>query len=182
MIPWINNTERQCRFDERTQRCRVLKKKLQPGINYLFNTGQIKERERDPHYTIFTNDSALNLTYLIGWHHPWLENNNSSKWIAPVTTFNPTRGDSSFSGQYGVQTSFYILGDPSNISLSVHVFVDDRLLDIVLNDVPLVLSSTAGQAWDTPFLLTGGFVTGSNTLKFIISNDQGISGFRCEFS
>jgi len=108
-----------------------------------------------------------------------LPNGPSSKWIAPradVSTGNAA-------GSYTYRTTFDLTGlSAANASLSGHWATDGTGI-MKLNGVP-VGSSSASNSLYTPFLVSSGFVSGSNTLDFVVSNASAghATGVRVELS
>jgi hypothetical protein len=108
---------------------------------------------------------------------PWPAQGPDSQWIAP-------KADQSIgnpAGAYRYRTSFDLSGfDPASAELRIVLVSDNLTTGVVLNGVTTGLAFTNSvSVWDTKFL-NSGFVSGVNTLEFIVQNDGGPTGFRCE--
>jgi hypothetical protein len=108
---------------------------------------------------------------------PWLTNGTSSKWIGPradAGSLNPP-------GTYTYRTRFDLTGmDPTGAVLSGQCTADDSSV-IQLNGNAVGTCATYG-GW-SPFAIGGGFVSGVNTLDFVVSNNGSTStptGLRVE--
>jgi hypothetical protein len=148
------------------------------SITNLFNTGVdafgnplIGTGVADPHYKLISAPAAYTAVtvndpgYPIAPNGPWVANSPTSRWIGPDGTSLGAPGN------YDYRTAFTV---PANAILSsVNVFglwaVDDVATDILING-----SSTAPPSpFYTPlqpFAVTSGFVFGTNTLDFLITN------------
>lgn len=112
---------------------------------------------------------------------PWIGDDGSSAWIGP-------NSDSSLDGpvgQYDYRTTFSLSGFvASSASITGMWSTDNEGIDILLNGVstgqsiPIDTSFTSFHA----FSLSSGFVTGTNTLDFIVNNDGGPTGLRVEMT
>ena len=95
---------------------------------------------------------------------PWIGDNSSSAWIAPVT------GNFSPAGFFSYRTTFDLTGmDPASATLSGQWATDDGGVDILINGTSTGASS-AGFSSFTPFQISSGFVPGTNTLTFMVVN------------
>ena len=109
---------------------------------------------------------------------PWVGDNGTSAWIGP-------NSDSTLSGpigNYDFRTTFSLAGlDPASAAIMGSWSTDNQGLDIRVNGV-----STGSTAADYGsfynFSLTGGFVSGINTLDFIVHNAGGPTGLRVEMT
>jgi hypothetical protein len=160
----------------------------------LYNTGVdssgnvLSEGTVDPFYTLTSVPSGSSSTvvgftsaggYPIG---PWYGDDALSTWIGPN---NDAQADGPV-GYYDYQTTFNLTGFNLNtVSIGGQVAVDDVLVNILLNGVPLGYTAP----WNTWTQFTidqanaaGDFVAGINTLDFIVDNYQGPTGLRVEFN
>jgi hypothetical protein len=108
---------------------------------------------------------------------PWPAQGPDSQWIAPKA--DQSTGNAA--GTYRYRTSFDLSSfDPASAELRIVLVSDNLTTGVLLNGVATGLAFTNGfSAWDTKFL-SAGFVAGVNTLEFIVQNDGGPTGFRCE--
>jgi hypothetical protein len=149
---------------------------VQP-LTGLFNTGVgedgelLEDFEVDPHYILVVNPDAESPDALVQDSNiwpivagPWLPNTAMSKWIGAREDTNGTFGI------YHYRFTFEITGfDPETIFVSGNWATDNGGNDILVNGKS---SGRTGGAFTeyTPFTVDGGFVAGSNTLEFIVSN------------
>lgn len=109
-----------------------------------------------------------------GWPlgSPWISNTNVSAWIGPV-------GDNQLDGpvgNYDYRTTFSLAGyDPTTASITGAWAVDNQGIDILINGVSTGQIS-GGFGSTTPFSINSGFVSGLNTLDFIVYNGGGPTG------
>ncbi|HEY0548793.1 MAG TPA: immunoglobulin domain-containing protein, partial [Verrucomicrobiae bacterium] len=92
-----------------------------------------------------------------------------SSWISPRT--NSTPGNSN--GYYFYRTAFIIdTADPAHAQINGRWASDNEGIDIRLNGVSLGISNNVSAAFIgfVPFVITNGFIAGSNTIDFVISN------------
>ena len=154
----------------------------------IFSTGVdgtgtvLADGTADPHYTVtpapdplgpFARTSAG--AYPIP---PWLADSVASAWITP-TTF-----DSNLSGIYTFRTTFDLTGlDHTTALITGQWAADDIGVDIEINGIG------TGQGFTPPppgfvayrnFSITSNFVSGMNTLDFIVNDTGVIGGLRVE--
>ena len=97
---------------------------------------------------------------------PWLGAGPKSKWIAP----QPNQNAGNAEGNYTFQTFFDLTGvDLCTFRLVGQASVDNTLVDIVVNGLSQGVSGGGFTSW-LPFSLTNGFVSGLNTVDFIMNN------------
>jgi len=126
----------------------------------------------DPHYTLTTVPADSTTTRIItsasGWPiGPYIGDNALSRWIGPNNN-----GDlSSPPGNYIFRTTFDLTGfDFSTAFIDGRWSTDNQGLDILINDASLSLTNTTQfQTW-TNFSIDSGFVSGVNTLDFMVNN------------
>jgi hypothetical protein len=152
----------------------------------LFNTGvdaharPLAENQADPHYRSIPNGPSIQPSFPTyaatsagGFPiPPWLPDNRSSSWISPgVDTLMP--GNTS----HIYETSFDLTGlDPATAQIAGRWSADNQGTGIILNGQPVsVLVAPDFTVW-TPFQITTGFVSGTNTLRFIVFNAFDFSG------
>lgn len=144
----------------------------------IFNTGVdssgglLAAGAVDPHYTLTASPSgpgsALVMTttgFPIGCC--WFPNPATSQWISPNST-----GASSPVGSYTYTTTFDLTGlDPSTAVLVGQWATDNNGVMIVLNgNVLMFTTPVVGFTQFFPFSITSGFVSGVNTLQFVVEN------------
>ncbi len=98
-------------------------------------------------------------------------------WIGPsADQSNATRGPCCANTSDTYRTTFTISGSPAGAALNLTVAADDYV-DVLLNGAP-VFTHTSTNMWETPaaFSITSGFVTGTNTLDFVVTNMGGPTG------
>jgi hypothetical protein len=99
----------------------------------------------------------------------YFSNGLFSAWISPRT--NSSVGNSN--GLYVYRTSFVLdTVDPAHAQLSGRWASDNEGISIILNGVPTGISNMVSAAFTTwyPFVITNGFVAGSNVVDFVVSN------------
>jgi len=134
----------------------------------------------DTHYTLVGYDAPRAADesngYPIG---PWLGNDAKSAWIGP-------QGDSILDGPggpYDYQVSFTLAAglNPALTSISGRWSTDDVGYDILING-----QSTGNYAPDFTnwydFSINSGFVSGVNTIDFLVYNFGGPTGLRVEMT
>lgn len=152
----------------------------QADIPGLYNTGIANIGGADPHYALTVNVDPGSTAYVVSSMPPsWTPNGPGSQWIAPAanqTTASP--------GNYVYRTTFDLNGfDPSTASITGQWAADDTGLDIKINGVSTLQSTNSTL---NPFSINSGFISGLNTLDFLVFNDPNNrslnpSGLRVEF-
>jgi hypothetical protein len=168
----------------------------------LFNTGVNSSgtvltngATPDPHYTVVSAPAGLPtlqvLTSAGGFPiGPWLPDDTASAWIGPNTS-----QATGAPGSYDYQTTFDLTGlDVTTAAIVGQWSTDNAGLDILINgsSTGSTISHGSGTVLDPysfavwkSFNISGGFVSGLNTLDFIVQNDDPSSnptGLRVEFS
>ncbi len=138
----------------------------------------------DAHYTIISSADPSSpgpnaylpssTAFPIG---PWLSNGPNSKWIAPKTD----QGTGNSGGYYTYRTTFSLAGfNPTTAILKGGVAADNAVT-IQLNGATVATST--GFYSLTPFTVNSGFISGTNTLDFVVYNDgAGPTGLRVDLS
>lgn len=134
------------------------------GAGVAFGSGGIA----DPHYSLIASPTAATAVTVTDTAYPfppWFVNNAGSRWIGPAAD------GGGVGGNYVYRTTFTV---PANAILStVNVFglwgVDDVATDILINGISTSPPSPS-YAPLVPFAVTSGFVFGTNTLDFKITN------------
>ena len=155
-------------------------------VSGLFNTGVddfgvlLEDGVVDPHYQIAINPDAetpdaiiMDTIMLPG---AWEANSEASKWIGPRFT-----SGGGAAGDYTYRTTFDLTGfDPSTAFIEGNWSSDNAGLDVVINGTSTQISRSGYTL--APFRIEPGhFVSGINTLEFIVNNSaDGSTGFRVE--
>ena len=166
------------------------------AIPELFNTGVdstgalVGGGMVDPHYqlidssdTIYTGPKTwtqLDQYPIDGTH--WMANGPLSMWIAPRVNEIGYSGNAS--GNYTYRTWFILDSlDPATAEIRGQWSLDNAGWDIMLNGVSLgITNSTGFTRWST-FVITNGFVAGSNRLDLVVTNaGVGATALRVELS
>lgn len=141
----------------------------------------------DTHYSLTSVPGDTTVTrvrtsvgnYPIG---PWLPDNVTSAWIGP-------NNDSSLDGpvgNYTYETTFNLTGlNPYTASITGKWSTDNDGVRILLNGVDtgnLATSFTQFSVGYVPFTISSGFLSGLNTLDFVVNNGGGPTGLRVEMS
>jgi hypothetical protein len=150
----------------------------------------------DPHYfldlapltppTGYTAPDAVVVTNL--WS--WLEVVHVSQWIAP-TTYLPPNYDLVYCqpGYYTYTNQFTLPAgaNPASASISGRWAADNGAVQMEINGHPTgnTIAVPYGFASWTPFTINSGFVSGLNTILFVVTNSAGgdsPTGLRVEFT
>jgi hypothetical protein len=154
---------------------------LAPGATYaapfsLCNTGQtagcggLQLFGLDPNYTVVgglvLTPSAAAIAdptvWPLGPGGPWNEDPGNSAWITTNEPVDPV-------GDYTYETTFDLTGfDPTTASISGE-WLTDNTGTLYLNGVNTGFTSSSFQTWSL-FDLTSGFISGVNTLDFVVNN------------
>lgn len=160
----------------------------------IFNTGVdgsnvvISSKAIDPHYTITSSPSptygpeayaATDGVYPFGSY--WFPNTLVSKWITP----DVDTGKYLDIGNYTYSTTFDLTGlDPNTARISGNWSTDNLGVDILINGAStgnIINNAYSFQSFHA-FAITSGFVSGMNTLEFVILNQGGPTGLRVEIA
>ena len=142
----------------------------------------------DPHYQLIAsadssypgpNSWVVNDGYPMP---PWLTNGPSSKWIAPRNAQNI----GNLPGNYTYRLTFNLTGlQPNAAVINGNWALDNSGVDILLNGVSTGQSNTNGFGVFSAFMITNGFLGGTNTLDFVVNNAGSTTnptGLRVELS
>lgn len=154
----------------------------------LCNTGQsadcsavLADVAIDPNYTIIAGPAGFTGSTKVVLSNgfpipPWVANDANSKWITSAAADN--HGDdhqpaNPFATPYTYRTTFDLTGfDLSSVAINGMWGTDDLGLDIRINGASTGQTS-AGFTTLVPFSIMSGFVFGTNTLDFVLSNTGG---------
>ena len=145
------------------------------------NTGQNRSGGRDTNFQIIsdtttqitTPGAAFVATSLPGWGVAV----PGAVWIAPSADQSDARlGGCCQNTTDTYRTTFTVAGDPTMASLTLAVLADDYV-DVTLNG-RRVFTHLANNMLYTPTILTidSGFISGTNTVDFAVSNISGPTG------
>jgi len=99
----------------------------------------------------------------------WAPDTATSKWIAPHGNENRPEA---FGNGYDYRTSFDLTGfDPASARIQGNVYADNLLTGIEINGV---LTGISGATFTSgmPFAISSGFISGMNTLDFLVQNNN----------
>ncbi len=146
------------------------------SITGLFNTGTDSSGNiqaggtQDTHYT-YVASPVSNAPYIFDTNsgYPggaWTGNGTKSRWICPAANTNGVNA------YYQYRTTFTVNGPPQGVTITLTYAADDVLKDLQLNGVSVV-QNTGGYNFWTTRTISSGFVSGTNTLDFIVHNSGG---------
>lgn len=157
------------------------------AIPGLYNTGAGASGTVDQNYglMVMAGDEWSNQAWISDDSQvrgEWLANTSVSKWITPYSNASASL-DPFNTGTYIYSLDFNLAaGQADAASFSARVAADNEV-GVYLNGVFLANSSSF-SSW-TAFGATSGFVTGLNSLRFVVTNfaqsDGNPSGLRVEF-
>lgn len=136
----------------------------------------------DPHWTVKDGNNVALTAYVqtdaLGYPGYWLAPSATSKFISPFTdTVDP-----SGSGTFTYATTF-VLGNEvnlANVSLTIRYASDNAMTAITLNGQALGTVAAGGYSAFESRTETTGFVRGTNTIAFTVTNSGGPTGLRAE--
>lgn len=139
-------------------------------ISGLYNTGVdsagalLAQGIVDPHYTIVSGPQTGAL-FVPAPDPTWYSRTATSQWISPSATQSAALPP----GTYRYSTTFTVTGPATGLAIAVNCSADDTISDVRLNGASIATNIGAYNTW-TSFNITTGFVTGTNTLDFYLSN------------
>jgi hypothetical protein len=137
----------------------------------------------DPHWAITPPGATVSAPALIESNHSaWAANDSTSSWISPSATGT----DSQPAGDYVYKTTFSLDGYlPSTASLSTSLYADNQVVDVRINGQSTGISAVGYATASGPFVISSGFISGVNTIEFVVRNDGTTAnphGFRAVMS
>jgi len=155
----------------------------------LFNTGvdesgfPLPDGSVDAHYVLSANpdsgsaEAIVHDTFIfpiVGG--PWLLANETSAWIAPLFDTSAAAG-----GNYRYRIEVNLTGlDPTTAFVSGR-WASDNDGDLFLNGVATGIRNTTGFGTWTPFMISAGFLSGTNIIEFQVNNaSAGYTGLRVD--
>ena len=120
----------------------------------------------DTHYALVAVPAGAGTTAYVGTNLPsvWVANTSTSQWLAPAMNASTTEP----SGTYDYQTKFSLAGLDASTAVISGLIAADDIVTIMLNGVNK--GTFTGFSAFSNFSLTSGFVAGSNTLDFMVTN------------
>jgi len=160
----------------------------------LYNTGVsstgalLADGSADPHWQLIESQDAPyssscpECTYVVdqnGWPvggGVWTPDTTTAKWLAPKPNESMASGSDGV-GTYEYETTFSMAGlYPSSAKITGNWTSDNGGVEILLNgNVVSGATQFDYHTLNNPFTITSGFVTGVNTLIFVVKNDTGSS-------
>lgn len=154
------------------------------AISGLVSTGAtVAEGQIDPNWTLGTNAGAYGPSLIAATSgvfplaSNWIANNATSKWLVP----NNTQANH-VAGNYDFLTSFNLAGlNPSSASITFRFAVDNSVSGVFLNGASLGITGGTLNSFTGFFTVNnttnpGIFVSGTNTLRFAVTNASGTTG------
>jgi hypothetical protein len=138
------------------------------GVTGLWNTGvdaggtKLGVGATDPHYTVNQNAGAQAVVYNNGAYIQ----DGSSAYIWQDANGNPGNTTRTFRTTFNVTSGY----DPTTAFVTGQWSVDNFGLDILLNGVSTGNTNFNGFQSFTPFSINSGFVSGLNTLEFVVQD------------
>ena len=120
----------------------------------------------DANYTLVSAPAGAGTTAFVGTNLPsvWVGNTATSQWIAPAANASTSQP----AGAYDYRTTFSLAGlSAATAAISGRIASDDNVT-ILLNNV--AMGTFSGFSTFSNFSLTTGFLAGTNTLDFIVTN------------
>ena len=153
-------------------------------ITGLFNTGVdrsgsvLSQGSVDPNYSILETGTSPETIFLRPVHGNYVPNDSDSAWIWQDSDGSPNGIHRTF------RTTFDLSGfDPSTASISGSWTADNYGRDILINGISTgQITSRGNEAFKvlTDFSIDSGFVSGLNTLDFVVDDAGGVAGFRVD--
>jgi hypothetical protein len=161
------------------------------AISGLYNTGvnsagiALPDINADPHYTIIsapvpdTNGPAfVTITNAGTFPGGWFPDSATAQWISPHASQS---GPVEPLGQFDYRLTFTLMdatGKPLNPTNAIitGTWATDNSGDILFNGVTVANSSSYSYSSLSAFTINSGFVRGTNTIDFIVTNAPGGSG------
>jgi len=150
----------------------------------IYNTGEDNNGQAlpigvlDPHYSLISAPQGVPLTAITTEPHPlWHSNGPSADWISPSA--NGT--DNWPEGLYDYRTTFDLTGLDVNNAKLFGQWASDNDACIFLNGANTgVCTGFEDFGHLTSYLISSGFVQGTNTLDFMVHNGGGPTGLYVE--
>ena len=157
------------------------------AIPGLWNTGVnasnvvLPQNSTELHWTLAHSSDPLNPgpnLYLMKLGGSYAANSALSAWIGPRKS-----GDVP-AGLYTYRLTFDLTGlNPNTAILKGQFWSNDITQNAYINGISLGITNTnAGKTYPVTFVITTGFLSGINTLDFIVNTNTQDSGFRAEIS
>jgi hypothetical protein len=154
----------------------------------LFNTGVdgtgklLPTPTTDPHYSLSGGTAFVVQNGVFPLDGNWMveDASSQSQWIGP----SAVGGFGATFAQFVYHTTFN-LTNSSTSTLTGQWATNNEGVDILINGMSTAntIPAPAGVGYKTftPFSISSGFQDGTNTLDFVVHNDDGPTGVRIEF-
>jgi YD repeat-containing protein len=147
--------------------------------NPFIATGQNVTNGRDNRYQIVadtTGEISAPAAAFVVSSPGWAATIPGAAWIAPSADQSSDRLGCCNNTSDTYRTTFTVSGNPSTAALNLTIAADDYV-DVLLNGNS-VFTHPNTEMWFTPvtFSITSGFVSGTNTLDFVVTNSGGPTG------
>jgi hypothetical protein len=158
-------------------------------LTNLFHTGVdgsgglVSNGLADAHYSLIVSPDISYpgpTAYVVDPAPPWVVNGPLSKWLAPSPD-----GGSAFRafGDYTYRTQFDLTGyDACTCVVTGKWASDDETYDVLINGLSTSNTLSSPSTFDVlhPLAITNGFISGTNTIDFIVHNGGFQTGVRAE--
>ena len=145
----------------------------------FYNTGVASDGSllvagaEDSHYTLVYSADPNGTTATATTAHPnWQQQTATAGWISPGSSGLQDWA----SGNYVYETTLDLTGYDSSTAILSGLIAADNEIAIYLNGNSSPFYSGGGFSSEVPFLLNSGFISGLNTIDFVVHNDSGPSG------
>ena len=149
-------------------------------ITGLFNTGVdgvgalLSDAVSDAHFAILGGDQAVTVAEA-SIPASWLPNGADSRWIWEQSNGQPANVTLTF------RTTLDLTGlDPATAQVTGQWATDNAGNDILINCISTAQTSGGFNSF-TAFMISSNFVSGINTVDFVVQDSGDIAGFRAEF-
>jgi len=165
----------------------------------VFNTGVdnshnvLSAGSTDPHYTLVSSPSGPGAAFVVDAGSPiaptgpWVANDSVSQWMAPTANQSPPISDPL--GQYDYRLTFDLAGLNSSTAILQGQWATDNNAVLDINGTATGNFTGIGAFGAlSPFSITSGFISGINTLDFIVTQiscggcNDNPTGLRVEFT
>lgn len=143
----------------------------------LFNTGAgLGDGASDSNWAMVSPSQQAVVINSASIPGTWLPNTSDSRWIWETATGVPVNVTRTF------RTTFDLTGfDPATATITGRWSADNTGVRIIFNGVDTGQTASGFTAWYAFALTSNLFVSGINTLDFVVQDVGFISGFRAEF-
>jgi hypothetical protein len=140
----------------------------------LFNTGVdatgvdlVGVNVTDPHYTILSGPGLGSATSAVTFNCCYFADGPISRWISVNSS-----GSTAASGTYDFQLTFSLSGlNPATAQITGQFAADNHITATKINGTTVAGATTDTFGAFTSFSINSGFVSGTNTLDFLVLDD-----------